>query len=286
MEASSKDNFRNVNKAFPQICWLILCSSLIGSYCISNLFIRECKKRYKDNQIHVKSVLLFVFVLFLFGTVVAVFAAVYSTQGRQLIYPLVYLFFIFLLCLRRFRYCLSSQRVNLRNNGAISGETGENKNTEPEQEDPGFLCTAFPGCFIALHQTLWVMIGIITEPFWALPIVTTILMLAFLFYVLSFLFFGIEGWEKKNTINFTLVVAAGMSVLLVQFSFFLIGQQFFDESLISSAIQSALVVIISIWLKSVNGDENNQDSAGNNESSNSVYESVSQSIASDENAEP
>ena len=49
--------------------------------------------------------------------------------------------------------------------------------------------------------------------------------------------------------------------MLVQFSFFLIGQQFFDESLISSAIQSALVVILSIWLKS--SDEENND--GNNE---------------------
>lgn len=275
-------------KAFPQICWLILCSSLIGSYCISNLFITECKERYKDKQlkIKVKSVLLFVFVLFWLGTVIAVFAAAYSIQGRQVIYPLTYLFFIFLLCLRRFRYSLSPLRG--RNDGAISGETGENRNSEPEQEEPVscFLCTAFPGCFIALHHTLWVMIGIITEPFWALPIVTTIVMLAFLFYVLSFLFFGIEGWEKKNAINFALVVAAGMSVLLVQFSFFLIGQQFFDESLISSAIQSALVVIISIWLKSVVGDKNNQDSASNNESSHSVYELARQSVASDENAEP
>lgn len=237
-------------------------------------------------KIKVKSVLLFVFVLFWLGTVVAVFAAAYSIQGRQVIYPLIYLFFIFLLCLRRFRYSLSPLRG--RNDGAISGETGKNRNKEPEQEEPAscFLCTAFPGCFIALHHTLWVMIGIITEPFWALPIVTTIVMLAFLFYVLSFLFFGIEGWEKKNAINFALVVAAGMSVLLVQFSFFLIGQQFFDESLISSAIQSALVVIISIWLKSVVGDKNNQDSASNNESSNSVYELAPQSVTSDENAEP
>lgn len=107
------------------------------------------------------------------------------------------------------------------------------------------------------------MIGIITEPFWALPVVTTIVMLAFLFYVLSSLFFSLEKWDKWQRINFALLVAVGMSVMLVQFSFLLIGQQFFDESLISSAIQSALVVIISIWLKSsdedINNDENNNN---------------------------
>lgn len=188
----------------------------------------------------------------------AIFAAGYSIQG-QVIYPLVYLLFIFLICLRRFLYCLSRGHIE-RNNGKISWKFEKNGNAEPGW---GFLCTAYPGCFIAVHHTLWVMIGIITEPFWALPVVTTIVMLAFLFYVLSSLFFSLEKWDMWQRINFALLVAVGMSVMLVQFSFLLIGQQFFDESLISSAIQSALVVIISIWLKSsdedINNDENNNN---------------------------
>ena len=84
-------------------------------------------------------------------------------------------------------------------------------------------------------------------------------MLAFLFYVLSSFFFSYAKWDKWQAINFALLVVVGMSIMLVQFSFFLIGQQFFDESLISSAIQSALVVILSIWLKSSDENKNNED---------------------------
>ena len=123
----------------------------------------------------------------------------------------------------------------------------------------GSLCTAYPGCFIVVHHTLWVMIGIITDPFWALPVITALVMMAFLFYVLLSLFFSFQTWGRWQTINFALLVAVGVSVMLVQFSFFLIGQQFFDESLISSAIQSALVVISSIWLTYFKGKNNDSD---------------------------
>ena len=254
MEASSEHNFRNVNKAFPQICWLILCSSLIGSNFISALLLGYCKSQ--DNQGgNVKSALLFVFVLFWLGIAVAIVAAFYSIQ-LQILYPLIYLFFIFLVCLRRFLYCLSRRHIERNREGKISWKFKEHGEAEPVR---GFLCTVYPGCFIAVHHTLWVMIGILTEPFWALPIITTIVMLAFLFYVLSSLFFSFENWNGWQVINFALLVAVGMSVMLVQFSFFLIGQQLFDESLISSAIQSALIVIISIWLKTSKEKKNRKD---------------------------
>ena len=130
--------------------------------------------------------------------------------------------------------------------------------------EPGceFLCTAYPGVLIAVHHILWVMIGIITEPFWALPVVTTLMILAFLFFVLSSLYFSFQKWESWQTINFLLLVAVAISVMLVQFSFLLIVHQFFDESLISSAIQSALVVIISIWLKSSKDTEDRNNDEG------------------------
>ena len=181
------------------------------------------------------------FVLFWLGVVEAIVAAVYSTQ-LQVLYPLIYLFFIFLVCLRRFLYCLNGGHIH-RHNCTISWKCLRNGEAEPAW---GFLCTAYPGCFIAVHHTLWVMIGIITELFLALPILTSIVTL-----------FSYETWDKWQAINFALLVFVGMSIIIVQFSSFLIGQQFFDESLISGAIQSALVVIISIWLKSFKEGEDN-----------------------------
>ena len=62
------------------------------------------------------------------------------------------------------------------------------------------------------------------------------------------------------------MIAAGISVVMVQLSFLLVGNQFFNESLLSSAIQSALVVMISIWFCSIKDEKANEevDYAGNN----------------------
>ena len=261
VEANYKHHFENVNKAFPQICWLILVSSLMGSNFISTLFLQHCKKQYKGNPSKVKSALLFIFVLFWLGIIAAILSTSYSRQDRQLTYPLTYLLFIFLVCLRRFLYCLSRKHIKCINCKITSWKFEKDGNVEPAW---GFLCTVYPGCFIAVHHVLWVMIGIITEPFWALPVVTTLMMLAFLFYVLSSLYFSFEKWDMWQTINFVLLVAVAISVMLAQFSFLLIGHQFFDESLISSAIQSALVVIISIWLKSSEDVQDKDNDMNNN----------------------
>ena len=113
------------------------------------------------------------------------------------------------------------------------------------------------------------MIGIITEPYWALPVATSFIMFAFLFYVLSALYFSPKypkKWDTSAKINFGFMIAAGISVVMVQLSFLLVGNQFFDESLLSSAIQSALVVMISIWFRSIKDEKANEevDYAGNN----------------------
>ena len=223
------------------------------------LFLQYCKERYQGKQsAEVKSALLLVFVLFWLGVVEAIFAAGSSTQ-LQVLYPLIYLCFIFLVCLRRFLYCLHAGHIH-RYNGRISWKFDKNGEAEPAW---GFLCTAYPGCFIAVHHTLWVMIGIITDPFWALPILTTILMLSFLFYVTSSLFFSYATWNKSHAINFTLFVVGGISIILVLFSFFLIGQQFFAENLISGAIQALLVVIINFFLKTFKKNKNNDSDEKN-----------------------
>ena len=233
---------------------------MIGSNFISTLFLRYCKKYNRgDQRGKAKSALLFISVLFWLGTAVAIIVPSFYSIQLQMLYPLIYLLFIFLVCLRRFLFCLYREHIDLDRKGKLkSWKFGKIGEPEPVR---GSLCTVYPGCFIVVHHTLWVMIGIITEPFWALPVITALVMMAFLFYVLSSLFFSFQTWDRWQTINFALLVAVGIAVMLVQFSFFLIGQQFFDESLISSAIQSALVVILSIWLKSSdeeNNDENNE----------------------------
>ena len=72
------------------------------------------------------------------------------------------------------------------------------------------------------------------------------------------------------------MIAAGISVVMIQLSFLLVGNQFFNESLLSSAIQSALVVIISIWFRSIKDEKANEEVgyAGNNSRNNGANETV------------
>ena len=256
-----ENHLKNINKAFPQICWLILFSSLIGSNLIRMLVLKYCR----GESSRAKSILSLVFVVLLCGTIVAIVAVIYSRQA-QIIYPLTYLLFIlliFLLCSVYYLFQASNEdnKINIvclkfGNDGKLHSESI-------------LLWTTYPGIFIAVHHALWVMIGIITEPYWALPVATSFIMFAFLFYVLSALYFSPKypkKWDTSAKINFGFMIAAGISVVMVQLSFLLVGNQFFDESLLSSAIQSALVVIISIWFRSIKDEKANQQVsyAGNN----------------------
>ena len=47
-------------------------------------------------------------------------------------------------------------------------------------------------------------------------------------FICFFFFFSYETWDKWQAINFALLVVVGMSIMLVQFLFFLIGHQFLD----------------------------------------------------------
>ena len=72
------------------------------------------------------------------------------------------------------------------------------------------------------------------------------------------------------------MIAACISVVMVQLSFLLVGNQFFNESLLSSAIQSALVVIISIWFRSIKKANEEVGYAGNNNRNNEANDTVPQ----------
>lgn len=218
--------------------------------------------KYCGQRRGAKSILSLVFVAFLCGTVLAIVTVIYSSQA-QIIYPLTYLLIILFSCLFSSVYYLFQARqstidivcLEFRHNG------------EPQSRSV-LLWTAYPGIFVAVHHALWVMIGIITEPYWALPVATSFIMFAFLFYVLSALYFSTEDWNASAKVNFGFMVAAGISVVMIQLSFLLIGNQFFDESLLSSAIQSALVVMISIWFRSIKDEKgyDEADYAGNSKS--------------------
>lgn len=234
VEDSSKDRFQNVKKIFPQMCWVYWLFSLFGGYFITMIFIQLYKeimnKNNNDKITFVKATLYFLFLVFCLGVISSITAICYSAEGDQVAYPLVYLFSITLTFLR--------------------GVLCPNIHID-ELKETRFRYTVDPGCFIVVHYLLWMIIGAITEPFWAIPIVTSCATLTFLFYFLAFFCFSsYRNWKSGRDIeNLIILVLTIFSIICVQFSYFVAGSHFFNEGLVSSIIQSVLIVILSFWFK-------------------------------------
>lgn len=237
VEEGSSDRFDSVKKTFPQICWIFWLFSLIGSYFISILCIQLFNENYDNSDdVVVKATLFFLLVAFCLGLISAITAICYSAEGNQVVYPLVYLFSIILVFLRGFFYC----RSNLKPDAQVNPRT-------PHSLSP---YAVDPGCFIVVHYVLWMMIGMITEPFWAIPVVTSCAAVIILFYLSAFFYLSTDRqWDSRDKVNLAMLVFAVLSTISVQFSFFLVGSHFFNEGLVSSIIPSVLVVILSVWFK-------------------------------------
>lgn len=237
VEDGSNNRFESVKKTFPQICWMFWLFSLIGSYFVNVLCIQLFNENYDNSEdAVVKATFFFLFIVFCLGVISAIAAICYSTEGIQVVYPLVFLVSIALVYLRGLFYC----RTNLKDDALVSPST-------PHTLSP---YTVDPGCFIVVHYVLWMMIGMITEPFWAIPVVTSCAIVIFLFYISAFFYLSVDRrWDVRDKVHLAVLVFAVLSTLSVQFSFFLVGSHFFNEGLVSGIIPSVLVMILSIWCK-------------------------------------
>ena len=227
MDDDSKHRFESVEKIFPQLCWIFLLFSLTGGYFISMICI-QLFNDYKDRTV-VKATLFFLFVVFCLGVIFAIIAVSDRAEGNQVVYPLTYLFSIALIVLLEI-FCLRTDAQ------------ASCKNPLPYTVDPG--------CFIVVHYLLWMIIGAITEPVWAIPLVTSCAAVIVLLYLSALFCFSTDRrWDSRDIVNFTMLVLAVFSTICVQYSFSVVGSHFFHEGLVSSIIPSLLTIILSVWLR-------------------------------------
>jgi len=119
------------------------------------------------------------------------------------------------------------------------------------------------------------MIGITTEPFWAIPVATSVVAVALLVYLLAFYCVSSERtWDALDIFHLVVLVCAVLSIVAVLFSFFLAGNQFFDNNLMSSTIPGILIVILSVWWKFY------KDKESSSPTSNKNFRPVSQNVTS------
>ena len=277
VESSSTNRFLDVKKAFPHICWFFWIFSLIAGYCINVLclhFVKDNNDKDDNNKDVVKATLLFLFVLFLFGLFVAFISLSYSTKTRQMTYPFVFCVSIILLCFVGFICCKSYLGLTFNFRDGCNISFSEDILSDSTKYRP-FVCTVYPGLFIGIHHFLWTMIGITTEPFWAIPVATSVVAVALLVYLLAFYCVSSERtWDALDIFHLVVLVCAVLSIVAVLFSFFLAGNQFFDNNLMSSTIPGILIVILSVWWKFY------KDKESSSSTSNKNFRPVSQNVTS------
>ena len=111
-----------------------------------------------------------------------------------------------------------------------------------------------PSIFIIIHHLLWVFFGMITEPFWALPLLLAISSASFTLYQFACLHRKVHSevtrckdfLTKYETCFFSL---SFLTLCLVLFNITLVGQAFFSENAIAVIVQSLLTFVITLWLK-------------------------------------
>ena len=101
-----------------------------------------------------------------------------------------------------------------------------------------------PSLFIAFHHLLWVLLGIITEPFWAIPVLVAVSSVLFVLYFLVYEYYlGMDG-KFTYTKELWFFVSCFLGFLLLILILVVVGQAFFSDSLIANVAQSIMMLLL------------------------------------------
>ena len=116
----------------------------------------------------------------------------------------------------------------------------------------------YPAIFMACHHLLWILLGVVTEPFWGITILGTVFSISFCIYFLVYhlhlAFCDRENDCFKYTLITILILGGFIAVILFLLVLLTVAQVFLSESLISAVIQNVLVFVATIWFKSLRDD--------------------------------
>ena len=208
---------------------------------------------------------------FLGGLVLSILALVVSPSDR---YALAFLVSFLLVLIRRFVWCFAVCGCRNKIFKICDLTSGHDKKTSTNF----YSCTTiYPAMFVVCHHFLWIMLGIITEPYWAITILVAFCSFsAVLYFLIDALYKGWEDYcEKKITarqdreiqragvnkekkgkcqvhfefgmmiVNILLGVVALVCLMIL---LLIVAQPFLSENLISTIVQNGLTLAGTIWL--------------------------------------
>ena len=129
--------------------------------------------------------------------------------------------------------------------------------------------TLYPAIFMACHHLLWIMLGVITEPFWGISVLVAVIsvsaILVFFFYDFYEYYLSHEcidrecercsarrDWRREYWFPFFmslfLVLGSCAASVLLIIVLLVVAQSFLSESLVSTLVQNGLVFFSTLWL--------------------------------------
>ena len=251
MDDERAQNFDGPKKLFHGVCWSILCISLFVGQLASQWLIVELKKwkETPENDSKVATVMFLSLFVFALGFGLHFFALV----SQRDVYSCTFFAFVILVFFRRAGWCIHKRRRVRRTNSQCFFDWSLTEGNEKKTSTNIVSCfILYPAVFMACHHLLWILLAIITEPFWGISVLAAVLSVSavfcFLFYDFRTHFSSFEC-DRKCLIALFLDLGGFFAFLLLIFELLVVGQSFLSESLITTLVQNILVVFATLTFK-------------------------------------
>ena len=263
--------FSDWKNLLHKVCWYILSISLIFSQVASQWLIVQLKEwNKKKNYSKVAAVMLLSLVVFISGFYLISYA--WKCSGTTQKYARVFFICVMVVLARRVVWCLGricySDEANINFKTLCWFSLTKGHENDPSTNVISFFIL-YPAIFMACHHLLWILLGVITEPFWGISVLVAVIsvsaILVFFFYDFYEYYLSHEcidrecercsarrDWRREYWFPFFmslfLVLGSCAASVLLIIVLLVVAQSFLSESLVSTLVQNGLVFFSILWL--------------------------------------
>ena len=255
-----------LKKLLHTLCWSLLYISLVMGTFTSQWVIKKLREwdkeeSWKNERSWKKIAAMMISSVFLFFGSLGI--NIYALIETKDLYVKVFLGFTIFVLLRRVVWCTwvhmdCNCNCNCIRNIFIQGHghlTSKN-----------FVSIVFlyPAIFMACHHLLWILLGVITEPFWGFTILVAVFSVCTIFFFLVSELFDVlpapqnsdpaQHDQPSGDLNIVFIMSVILSFavlsafVLLLLVLFAVAQVFLSESLVSTLVQNALTFFVAAWL--------------------------------------
>ena len=252
-------HFPGLKQLLHGVCWSLLIISLVTSLLASQWLIVQLRNWHSEkNQSKIAAVMFLSLIVFFGGLCLNIYAFVLTT-GQQDLYVCVFLGSLLFVLFRRAFWCIKVHYTNILP-GCLTERIVKLVKTFHWHLGMGhgeytstnfFSCfTLYPAVFMACHHVLWILLGIITEPFWGITVLVAVVSVSAALFFLAYEFHKSFASPEKSLefyMSVILISAAFFAFVLAIMVLFVVAQAFLSESLVSAIVQNVLVGVATVW---------------------------------------